>query len=97
MNEEHSKNPLAEKVVGLRNTDGISVDFPCEYGYHCPVCKYELCVGGNYDERLEWSEYECFCWCSVCNKDYPTCLCVPDIGKAIEAYLQCILIHKSNE
>jgi hypothetical protein len=97
MKKEYSKNLKAEQIVRLRDENGISVDFPCEYDYHCPVCKYELCVDGNYDERLEWSEYECFLWCSVCNRDYPTCLCVPDIGKAIDVYLECVKIHKNGK
>ena len=94
MKKEHSKNDYAGKVVGKRPSGGIALDFPCEWGYKCPVCKYELCVDGTYDERLQWSEYECFCWCSVCNKDYPTPLCVPDIDKAIHTYLKCVEIHK---
>ena len=26
----------------------------------------------------------------ICDKDYPSCLCVPNIDKAIEIYLSCI-------
>ena len=84
----YSKNERAEKIVGLRNIPGGSIPFdqPCELGYHCPVCKYSQTILGNYDERLEWSEYNSFLWCSVCNKDYPTCLCVP-MNKKLPPFL----------
>jgi hypothetical protein len=89
-----STNELAEKVVGRREETmkgAIPIDQPCELGYHCPVCKYENLAGGNFDERLQWSEYNGFLWCAVCNKDYPTCFCVPDnIDHAIAVYLECI-------
>lgn len=87
-----SKNKEAERLVGLRNIpkNTIIFDQPCELDYHCPVCEYENIIDGNYDERLKWSEYNGFCWCSVCNKDYPTCLCVSDKNKATEIYLSCI-------
>ncbi len=87
-----SKNPEAERIVGLRNGGkrmGIIFDFPCELGYHCPVCKYKD-PKDDYDERLEWSEYNGFIWCRVCNKDYPSCLCMPDIDKAIKIYLDTV-------
>jgi len=87
---EYSKNERAEKLVGKRLTDGIIIDFPCELDYHCPVCKYEQIKGGNYDERLDWSEYEGFIYCHKCNKDYPSCLCMPDKEKATKIYLDCI-------
>ena len=86
-----SKNKLAEEIVGKRTRGGIIIDLPCELDYHCPVCKYENVVDGNYDERLDWSEYNTFIWCSVCNKDYPSCLCAPNIDEAIEIYLKSIL------
>ncbi len=90
--EQTSKNERAEKLVGLRHAppNVIVLDWPCELGYHCPVCKYENIVDGNFDERLHWSEYNGFCWCEVCNKDYPSALCQPDIDKAIKTYLDCI-------
>ena len=88
--QEVSKNERAEKIVGLRPTGVQPIDFPCELGYHCPVCKYELIVGGNYDERLYWSEYNGFIYCYTCNKDYPSALCMPDINRAIEIYLDCV-------
>ena len=83
----YSKNERAEKVVGLRDLKGgtIIIDFPCELGYICPLCKNE-----QWDQRLEWSEYNGFIYCSVCNKDFPSVLCQPDIDKAIKTYLDCI-------
>jgi hypothetical protein len=90
MKKKYSKNEFAEKIVGKRPTEGTVIDFPCEFGYHCPVCKYKNVVKGNYDERLQWSEYNTFIWCSVCNKDYPSCLCMKNINKAIDIYLKSI-------
>lgn len=90
MNKKYSKNERAAKVVGLRPTDAIAVDLPCELGYHCPVCKYPHEVDGDYDERLHWSEYNYFLWCEVCNKDYPSILCQPDLDKAIDTFLSII-------
>jgi uncharacterized protein YbaR (Trm112 family) len=76
-----SKNKRAEEIVGLRDfpADAIPFDQPCELGYHCPVCKYKHFTHGQmiWDERLQWGEYNGFLWCSVCNKDYPSCLCIP--------------------
>lgn len=86
---DYSKNEKAEKIVGLRKIPKNAIIFyqPCELDYHCPVCKYKNVVNGNYDERLEWSEYNDFIWCRVCNKDYPSCLCMPNIEKATDIYL----------
>lgn len=93
---ETSKNIRAEAVVGLRETGGTALDFPCEYNYHCPVCVYEFPTDGNYDERLDWSEYETFLWCSVCDKDYPTVLCsTGSIDEKIKLYLDCVETIKS--
>ena len=89
----YSKNERAEEIVGLRpHVDGIIFDLPAELGYRCPVCLNEPSSEkeGWIDERLEWSEYNGFLWCSVCNRDYPSVLCQPDINKSIEIYLKCI-------
>jgi hypothetical protein len=74
-----------EFIMGKRNmvVDGkvaIPFDQPCELGYHCPICNYPHEIGGNYDERLKWSEFEGFLWCSVCERDIPSCLCIPING-----------------
>ena len=89
MEKEISKNERAEKLLGKR-PQGQPIDYPCELGYKCPVCKYELITDGNYDERLQWSEYTTFLYCYTCNKDYPSVLCMPDIDRAIDIYLDCI-------
>jgi hypothetical protein len=88
----YSKSERAEAVMGLRpvKPNTIIIDEPCELGYHCPTCKYEIVTDGNFDERLHWSEYNSFLWCEVCNKDYPSALCQPDIDKAIEAFLSTV-------
>jgi hypothetical protein len=84
-----SKNKEAERIVGLRNLPpgAIPFDQPCELGYHCPICEY-LTINKNqaFDERLQWSEYEGFLWCSVCNKDYPSCICIP-FNRALPKYV----------
>lgn len=87
---ETSKNQRAWKIVGFRETSWIIFDQPCELGYHCPVCKYKEIVNWNYDERLTRSEYNGFLWCSVCDQDYPSALCMPDIDRAIEIYLDAM-------
>jgi hypothetical protein len=91
-NIKYSKNKNAEKIVGKRNLpeNAVPVDQPCELDYHCPVCKYPQLTDGNYDERLAWSEYNGFIYCYVCNKDYPSALCMPDIDRAINIYLNCM-------
>jgi len=88
---KYSKNVEAEKIVGKRNIpkNAMIFDFPCELDYHCPICKYENETNGEFDTRLEWSEYNGFIYCRVCNKDFPSCLCTPNIDKAIKIYLDC--------
>jgi hypothetical protein len=47
--------------------------------------------GDHYDERLHWSEYEAFIWCSICNVDYPSCMCLPvGCARAIEVFLNSV-------
>lgn len=87
---EYSINELAEKIVGKRIVKGLVFDQPAELNYHCPICKYENIIDGNFDERLHWSEYNGFIWCRTCNKDYPSVLCETDIDKAIKTYLSCV-------
>ena len=94
MAKEVSKNERAKVVMGLRDLGmgwAAVIDMPCELGYHCPVCKYELITDGNYDERLSWSEYNSFIWCEICNRDYPSCLCLPDDPiRAIDIFLDSV-------
>ena len=78
---KYSKNELALKICGLRNTNGVSPDFPEDFDYMCPRC-------GN--KHLEWSEYNTFCWCGKCNKDFPTCICMPKLDDATNIYLENI-------
>jgi len=93
----YSKNDRAEQLMGKRPGDAMAVDLPCELGFHCPVCKYENEVSGMYDERLAWSEYKGFIWCSVCNRDYPSCLCMPDVTRAIEIFLDSVEMAQPKE
>lgn len=95
----YSKNDRAARLCGPRVPEGktvVPIDQPCELGYHCPVCEYDLTVDAEYDERLDWSEYRWFLWCAVCDRDYPTVLCVPldadppEHRGAIECFLDCI-------
>ena len=89
--EGFSKNVEAGAIFGLRCTDCTYFDQPRELGYHCPVCQYPQVSDGNYDERLFWSEYESFIWCAVCNRDYPSCLCLPgDPRRAIDVFLSSV-------
>jgi hypothetical protein len=95
MTDPISKNPDAERIVGLRDTghgDAIIITAPAEEGYRCPVCKNEpYCKEHDfYDERLEWSEYNGFVYCRKCNKDFPSCICAVDIDKAIQVYLKTV-------
>jgi len=59
----------------------IPIDLPCELGFHCPVCEYEHLKDGHFDERLAWSEYNASLWCYVCERDYPSVLCIPLKGE----------------
>jgi len=95
---EYSKNELAADIVGFRwANEGANVgalmiplDLPAELGFHCPICQYESSHAGEFDTRLDWSEYNGFIYCHTCNKDYPSALCQPDIDRAIEIYLTCV-------
>ena len=92
---KYSINEIAEQIVGKRpalKPNELIFDEPAHLGYHCPKCKHEQVLeNGEFDERLKWSEYNGFLWCSVCDKDYPCALCEPDTEKAIETYLTCVL------
>ncbi len=87
---ETSKNQRAGEIVWFRKANWIIIDEPCELGYHCPVCENRKTNDWMYDERLTRSEYNGFLWCSVCDQDYPSVLCMPDIDRAIDIYLDCM-------
>jgi len=89
--EGFSKSARAEELLGLRRTDCIAFDQPCELGYHCPLCQYPHIGKDGYDERLHWSEYEGMIWCCVCNVDYPSCLCLPPgSSRATDVFLNTV-------
>lgn len=91
----NSTNERAKQICWLRDLQGaVPIDQPCELDFKCPVCDYEVCKDGNYDERLQWSEYNNFIWCSVCNKDYPSCFCKTPVDKAIDMFLDCLENNK---
>jgi hypothetical protein len=99
MSEEktYSVNEFAEQIVGKRPpVRGIILFQPCEEGYHCPVCKYENVTDGEFDQRLEWSEYNGFVWCRVCDKDYPSAICKMDVDDAITTYLLTVWAARKN-
>lgn len=74
---EFSHHERAGEIMGFRPTNVIPLDMPVELGFWCPVCRVASPnAEGDYDERLQWSEYQGFLWCSVCNFDYPSALCV---------------------
>jgi hypothetical protein len=83
-------NELAAQIVGLRKDEGQALDPPGELGFHCPVCQYPLFHDGEYDDRLKWSQYNGFLSCSVCGKNYPSALCMPNVDRAIKIYLLCV-------
>lgn len=98
METNYSVNELAEKVVGKRlPVNGIVFDSPAELGYQCPVCKNESYYKemDYFDDRLHFSEYNSFLWCSVCNKDYPSTLYQPNIDKAIAIFLESVQAAKN--
>lgn len=87
---EHSKNERARRLMGSR-PDAVAIQEPSELGYRCPVCRNAPRLpGGEPDPRLTWSEYNAFVWCEVCDRDYPSCLCLGDIETAIEVFLDSV-------
>jgi len=85
-----STRDLTAQIVGLRKDDGHTLDAPGELGFHCPVCQYSLFHDDEYDARLKWSQYNGFLPCSVCEKDYPSAICMPNVDRAIRIYLLCV-------
>jgi hypothetical protein len=91
MGDTSSKNKRAEELLGRRPDNEVSLDQPCELGFHCPVCHYPpIRPDGEYDERLHWSEYNGMIWCEVCDHDYPSALCIANIGSAIRIFLDTV-------
>lgn len=82
---KYSQNNRAAEVCGKRVVDGMFIDSPQDFKYHCPNDHVSTAT-----HWLEWSEYETFVWCGGCNKDYPTVLCIEDIDRATDVYLDCI-------
>lgn len=82
---EISKNNRAWEIVWYRQDMSwcIIIDMPRELWYVCPICKKKW-------EMLDWSEYNNFLYCRTCNKDIPSCLCMPDIPKAIDIFLDTV-------
>lgn len=75
--------------MGKRQIEAIALDHPAELGYHCPRCRYDHYNLG-LDDRLVWSEYEGFLWCSVCNYDWPSSLCVTDPIRGTDIFLALV-------
>ena len=52
------------------------------YAVHAPAIDgLRSFEDGSFDERLAWSEYNATLWCYVCERDYPSVLCIPLKGE----------------
>lgn len=82
MNDIIKADLKISQVLPLRPPGMTPLFWPSEEGYVCPVC-------GAVGEALYWSEYRGMLWCYTCQKDYPSCLCLPvsEIDKAIDIFL----------
>lgn len=97
MKKTTSKNKEAEKVCGLRPTGKTPFDLPCELDYCCPICHPKT---RQFDETLDFSEYDFFMYCPNCNIDIPSMLCLrADTKEAVEIYTKRFLgiIHQVKE
>lgn len=98
--EPISKNEQAEAVFGLR-TLGTPIQEPFELDYACPICCPPITeTNGIFTAiftedgwlkaefgRLQFSEYNGFMWCSHCNLDIPSFLCLrANTREAVEIY-----------
>ena len=71
-------------LTKLKKRDGSTpINIPAELDYYCPICHKtcKICDGTKkfkpiHDETLEFSEYEGFMWCPVCEIDIPSFLCL---------------------
>ena len=92
--EECSADARAERLMGRRDDAGpigVILFSPAERGYRCP--KHD--EPGEQDDavsgQLQWSEYNGFVWCPLCNRDYPSALCCgEDLDRAVEVYLDTV-------
>lgn len=76
----HGKQPFAEKIVGRRltpeqeaGTEPAPLMYnigPTDLALHCPVHP------DAPPETLNWSEYEGFVWCELCEWDWPSPRCI---------------------
>lgn len=79
---DYSTNDRAEELMGRRltpeeeQTGVLPFDYPVELGFQCPIHKRTLDDDAEYP-MLQWSEYNAFLWCSECDRDWPSALCVP--------------------
>src|SRR5215813_36340 len=88
---------LSQQVPGIRRDDRPPLDRSGKLGFHCPVCQYPLFQDDEYDDRLKWSQYNGFLSCSVCDKDYPSALCLPNAGPTTkQQWLNDILCRDFN-
>lgn len=55
------------RLYGGRNTEGISLFEPYEFGYRCPK--------GHRGTNITWSEFKGHIWCYRCEVDYPSSGC----------------------
>lgn len=65
MNKFYTDKEL-ENLFGRRPTGAISLFYPMELGWVCPVDKHH---------ELAWSEFKDHLWCWQCKMDYFSLLC----------------------
>jgi len=75
-------------VMGL--AEDKQAKTPLELGLECPDSYLS-----SRSHWLDWSKYNGFVWCEGCKKDYPACLCLDDIDKATDLFLQSVESAKS--
>lgn len=91
-----SENAVAQALFGHRmegrNEKVLVLFAPIEQDYTCPVHQQSI-DDEQQHQTLFWSEYNCFVWCSLCDKDYPSALClnadVP-VDRKIKIYLDTV-------
>lgn len=86
-----STDEQAERLLGRRDEDGpIGLLFhqPAELGFRCPVHNADPAVDPL--ETLHWSEYNATLWCELCDRDYPSTLCCPDLATAMSVFFHTV-------